>query len=97
MGQSRLNDNYSAGKLFFVNLTLYINQRQVLPVMVLLPGLTPGSRIQVLNQIWGQIEVGKEEHTCKYIAGFDVEVTVSTILWLKKKVYSENNYRRYRK
>ena len=51
MGQSRLNDNYSAGKLFFVNLTLYINQRQVLPVMVLLPGLTPGSRIQVLNQI----------------------------------------------
>ena len=61
MGQSRLNDNYSAGKLFFVNLTLYINQRQVLPVMVLLPGLTPGSRIQVLNQIRGQIEVGKEE------------------------------------
>ena len=51
MGQSRLNDNYSAGKLFFVNLTLYFNQRQVLPVMVLLPGLTPGSRIQVLDQI----------------------------------------------
>ena len=61
MGQSRLNDNYSAGKLFFVNLTLYINQRQVLPVMVLLPGLTPGSRIQVLDQIRGQIEVSKEE------------------------------------